>query len=98
MNQSNINLLDLPNEILFIILKKLDNIDVLYSLYGINNERLDIFLEDGVFTNTLNLATTSSITDLKLHRFYTYILPRSHYCIKKINSQNNIYGTYSSCW
>ncbi|CAF3937609.1 unnamed protein product, partial [Rotaria sordida] len=45
---------------------KLDNIDVLYSLFGINNERLDILVQDDVFTNTLNLATTLSITDVKL--------------------------------
>ncbi|CAF4571528.1 unnamed protein product [Rotaria sp. Silwood2] len=32
MYRSNVHLLDLPNEILFIILKNLDNIDVLYAL------------------------------------------------------------------
>ena len=42
MNQCNINLLDLPNEILLIILKKLDNMDVLYSLLDVDNQRLDI--------------------------------------------------------
>ncbi|CAF2666240.1 unnamed protein product [Rotaria sp. Silwood2] len=83
MKQSDINILDLPNEILLIILNKLDNIDVLYSLFGINNKRLDILLEDDVFTNTLNLVTTSSITDLKLDRFCIYILPRIDHCIKK---------------
>ncbi|CAF1202954.1 unnamed protein product [Rotaria sordida] len=41
MNKSHVNLLDLPNELLFIILNKLDNIDVLYSLFSINNKRLD---------------------------------------------------------
>ncbi|CAF1387174.1 unnamed protein product [Rotaria sordida] len=84
MNQSNIHLLDLPNEILLIILKKLDNIDVLYSLFGINNERLDNLVQEDVFTNTLNFARTSSITDNKLDQFCTYILPQSHHCIKKL--------------
>jgi hypothetical protein len=84
MNRSDIDLLDLPNEILLIILKKLDNIDVLYSLFGINNRRLDILVQGDAFTNTLNLATKSSITDFKLDRFRTYILPRSHHCIKKL--------------
>jgi hypothetical protein len=37
MNQSNTGLLDLPNEILTISLKKLKNVDVLYSLLDINN-------------------------------------------------------------
>ncbi len=50
MNQSDIHFLDLSNEILLIILKKLDNIDVLYSLFGINNKRLDILAQDDVFS------------------------------------------------
>jgi hypothetical protein len=84
MNRSDINLLDLPNEILLIILKNLDNIDVLYSLFGINSNRLDILVQEDLFINTLNLATMSSITDFKLHRFCTSILPRIHHSIKKL--------------
>ncbi|CAF3412322.1 unnamed protein product [Rotaria sp. Silwood2] len=84
MNQLDIHLLDLPNEILIIILKKLDNVDVLYSLFGINNERLDILVQDDVFTNTLNFERVSSITDDKLDRFCTSILPQIHRCLKKL--------------
>ena len=84
MNRSDINFLDLPNEMLLIILKKLDNIDVLYSLFGINNKRLDILVHDGVFTNNFNFVTTSSITDEKFDRFCTSILPRTHHCVKKL--------------
>ncbi|CAF3324955.1 unnamed protein product [Rotaria sp. Silwood2] len=84
MNQLDIHLLDLPNEILIIILKKLDNVDVLYSLFGINNERLDILVQDDVFTNTLNFERVSSITDHKLDRFCTSILPKIHRCLKKL--------------
>ncbi|CAF3801159.1 unnamed protein product [Rotaria sordida] len=83
MNQSDIHLLDLPNEILIIILKKLDNIDVLYSLFGINNERLDILVQDDVFINILNFVKTSFI-DSKLDRFCTVILPQKHHCVKKL--------------
>ncbi|CAF4086302.1 unnamed protein product, partial [Rotaria magnacalcarata] len=73
---SDINFLDLPNEMLLIILKKLDNIDVLYSLFGINNKRLDILVQDDEFTNNRNFVTTSSITDdEKFDRFSTSILP-----------------------
>jgi hypothetical protein len=39
------NLLDLPNEILHRILKNLENIDVLYSLLGIDNQRLNIIVK-----------------------------------------------------
>ncbi|CAF3436417.1 unnamed protein product [Rotaria socialis] len=84
MNRSGANLLDLPDEVLFIILKKLHNIDVLYSLFGINNKRLDILVEDGMFTNILNFGRTSSIIDKKLDRFYTTILPRIHYSVKNL--------------
>jgi len=84
MNQSNVHLLDLPNEVLLIILKKLDNIDVLYSFFGINNERLDTLVKDGIFNNILNLVKTSSIPDNKLDQFCTYILPRNHNYIKKL--------------
>src|SRR5690349_6876912 len=84
MNRSDIHLLDLPNEILLIILHKLDNIDVLYSLFGINNKRLDILIKDDIFTNILNFVRTSSITPMKLDRFCTYILPQIHHSIKKL--------------
>ena len=96
MNQSEIQLLDLPNEILLIILKKLDNIDALYSLFGINNERLDILLEDDVFTNTLNFVST--VDHLVLDRFCISRLPRIFHNVKKTDSRNNVFGTYSSCW
>jgi hypothetical protein len=84
MNQSNIHLLDLPNEILIIILRKLDNIDVLYSLFGIRNKRIDPLIEDNVFINILDFTKISSIIDLKLNRFCTSILPQKHHSIKKL--------------
>ena len=84
MNQSDIHILDLPNEILLIIMKKLDNIDVLYSLFGINNKRLDILVEDDVFTSILNFTRISSITDVKFDRFCSSILPAINQSIKKL--------------
>ncbi|CAF4475667.1 unnamed protein product, partial [Rotaria magnacalcarata] len=74
MNQLEIHLLDLPNEILIIILKKLDNIDVLYSLFGINNRRLHTLVQQDVFTNILNFIRISAITDSKLGRYWNNIL------------------------
>lgn len=82
MNQPVIQLLDLPDEILLTILKKLDNIDVLYSLLGINNERLDILAQEKIFSNTLQFVSTSLnenislIADSVLDRLCTYALPR----------------------
>ncbi|CAF1406662.1 unnamed protein product [Rotaria sordida] len=85
MNQSSVNLLDLPNEILFNILKKLENTDVLYSLFDINNEQLDNIVQEETFSNTLNFALTvhnTTIIDSVLDRFCNYILPQIHYNVK----------------
>jgi len=61
MNQSNVGLLDLPNEILLIILKKLNNMHVLYSLLAVDNQRLDILAQENTFTNTLNFGSFCSL-------------------------------------
>jgi hypothetical protein len=53
-----IHLLHLPNEILFTILKKLDNMNVLYSLIVIGSARLDLLAQDKIFTNTLNFVSS----------------------------------------
>jgi hypothetical protein len=90
MNQSNVGLLDLPNEILLIILKKLDNMDVLYSLLDVDNQRLDIIAQENIFTNTLNFVLTtftndiSSISDTIVDRFCKDILPRIHHNVKSL--------------
>lgn len=88
MSQRDINLLDLPNEILFNILKKLNNMDVLYSLLDINNQRLHIIAQDKIFTNVLNFISllspndSSSISNRKLDRFCFEILPQIHHNVK----------------
>ncbi|CAF2179596.1 unnamed protein product [Rotaria magnacalcarata] len=80
MSQSNVHLLDLPTEILLNILRKLNNIDVLYSLLDINNGRLDIFAHEKTFTNILNFVRTDNIA--LIDRFWIYILPRINHNIK----------------
>lgn len=90
MNQSNVGLLDLPNEILLIILKKLDNMDVLYSLLDVDNERLDIIIQENTFTNTLNFVLKTltddifSLTDSTVDRFCKNILPRIDQNVKSL--------------
>jgi hypothetical protein len=92
MKQSNVELLDLPNEILLIILKKLHNMDVLYSLLDVYNRQLDIIAQENIFTNTLNFVlTTSTLTDdvvslpdTIVARFCTNILPRIDHNIKSL--------------
>lgn len=90
MNQSNIGLLDLPSEILLIILKKLDNMDVLYSLLGVNNQSLDVIIQENTFTNITNFTLTTSTSDIIslpdpiVDRFCISILPRIHYNVKTL--------------
>ena len=90
MHQSNIEFLDLPNDILFIILKKLDQMDVLYSLFDVDNQRLNTIIQDKIFTRTLDftLATPADdilcIPDPILNRFCIDILPKIDYNIKSL--------------
>ncbi|CAF3286006.1 unnamed protein product, partial [Rotaria sp. Silwood2] len=44
-----VELNDLPDEILLMILKKLNSISLLYSLIGVN-KRLDTIVRDPIFT------------------------------------------------
>ena len=87
MNFRHMNLLDLPSEILLLILKKLNNIDVLYSMFGIDHQH-DILLTDNTFTNTLNFVLTTTNDDITpfpdgtINRFCKNILPKIDQSIK----------------
>jgi hypothetical protein len=74
-----IQLNDLPDEILMMILKKLHNSDVLYSLIGVD-KRLDTIVKDSIFTNNLILTTSfnglNQFTDTIADRFCLEILPK----------------------
>ena len=79
MNQDDVHLLDLPNEILLIILQKLNSLDVLYSFFDMSNERLNILVQDKIFSNTLNfefIDNDSPSDRLQLDRLCVDILPR----------------------
>ncbi|CAF2986919.1 unnamed protein product [Rotaria socialis] len=85
MNQSSVQLLDLPDEVLLNILKKLDNVDVLYALLGIDNERLNSLAREETFSKTLSLVSiihNTTMVDSILDRFFNYILPQIHDNVK----------------
>ena len=66
------------------ILKNINNIDVLYSLFEISNKQLEVLAQDDVYSNTFNSARMpSSLTDGKLGISCTYILRSKHYSIKR---------------
>ncbi|CAF1083285.1 unnamed protein product [Rotaria magnacalcarata] len=81
MNHSTVNILTLCDEILVAIFNKLNNIDVLHSLIGVNRE-LDRLARDITFTQSLDLVAISSNKDNDsrnnsiLDRFCFDILPR----------------------
>ena len=95
MSQSNLHLLDLPNELLLIILNKVGNVNALYSLFGSINERFDSLLQDNVFTKTLHLIKisstcdySSSLDDSILNRFCSDILPKIHHNVKHLTLES----------
>ncbi|CAF4057649.1 unnamed protein product, partial [Rotaria sp. Silwood1] len=109
MNQSNLHLLDLPNELLFIILNKFGNVNALYSLLGRINERFDSLLQDNVFTKTLHLIKISStydyissFDDSILNRFCSGILSKIHHNVKHLTLESKsmkrilLCGNYSN--
>lgn len=82
MSQLHMTLLDLPTEILLYIFRKLNNIDVLYSLFNVDSQRLDPVLRDETFTKTLNFVLSMRnddflpVDELILNRYCIDILPK----------------------
>ena len=85
---------DFSDEILLIILKNLDNDQVLYSLMGVN-QRLNTFVHDSLFTNHLTLINrsvtniVSPLSERVLHRFSSQILPEIHHQIQWLNIESS---------
>jgi hypothetical protein len=94
MEHSLVQLSNLPDEILMIIFKKLSNIDVLYSLMGIN-ARFDNIVCDSIYTSALTLIEYSSdcfvypLSDAMLDRFCSQILSRIRLKIKRLHIESS---------
>ncbi|CAF4162050.1 unnamed protein product [Adineta steineri] len=94
MNDSTIQLNDLPDEILMMILEKLWNIRVLYSLIGINR-KLDRITCDPVFTRYLQLMngishnSVGQLPEIVLNRFCSDILPKIHRHIRRLDLESS---------
>ncbi|CAF4454937.1 unnamed protein product [Rotaria magnacalcarata] len=80
MKYSCVELNDLPDEILLIIFKKLNNLEVLYSFQGFN-ERFNKIIHDSMFTSRLSFPQLSFkkcikkfSSDIILNRFCSQIL------------------------
>jgi hypothetical protein len=83
MTHSNLHLLDLPDEILLIIMSKISNLDVLHSFIGVS-KKLDRLARDIVHTRSIDFIGTISNDEIQslsnkiLDRFCQDILPRIH--------------------
>ncbi|CAF4581714.1 unnamed protein product [Rotaria sp. Silwood2] len=92
MVDSSIELNDLPDEILMMILKKLHNSDVLYSLIDAN-KRLDTIVKDSIFTNNLTLTTPfnglNQFPDTIIDRFCREILPKINTRIQSLSVESS---------
>jgi hypothetical protein len=79
MEYSFTQLNDLPNEILMIIFKNLNNRDVLYSFIDLN-KRFDTIINDTIIRKKLTLTSLNDssypFTDTIFDRFCLQILPK----------------------
>ncbi len=96
MNTSNknaINILDLPDEILFTILSKLNMVDVLYSLMDLNT-RFDRLILDSFYIHHLDLTGNTLLNDNSsadnplFDRIRKKILPQIHHKVNKLTVES----------
>jgi len=93
LNNNDLNILDLPDEILFIIFKKLNTTDLLHSLVNVNR-RFDRLALDSLYIRDLDMTDimtinslydqTSSIDTQILSKICSKILPRIHHQVHKL--------------
>jgi hypothetical protein len=90
MEYFNVQLDDLPDEILLIIFKKMSDVEVLYSLTDVN-QRLNKIVYDPVSTSHLTFSKGFSNNSISpssipmLDRFLFQILPKIHDKIKWVD-------------
>jgi hypothetical protein len=81
LNNNDIHILDLPDEMLLIILSKMDMIDVLYSLVDVN-KRFNQLVFDPVYIHHLDLTVKTSldhnlpVDNQFFNQIRTKVLPR----------------------
>jgi len=89
LDMNNYELLDLPDEILLIIIEKLQSFDVLYSVVGVN-KRLNNIAANVISRSNINLVKTSSTCSIRpldkseLDQLCLYTLPQMHHHIKSM--------------
>ena len=96
-NNNNLNILDLPNEILLIIFNKLNTIDALYSLVDVN-ERFDQLVLGSLDIRNLDMTSmtmksyydrTFSINNCILDRICEKSLPQIYHRLTKLTVEQD---------
>ncbi|CAF4344834.1 unnamed protein product [Rotaria socialis] len=96
-NNNQKNILDLPNEILFIIFKKLNMVDVLYSLVDVT-QRFDQIILNPLYICNLDMTTMTmkscfefiySIDNKVLDRICKTILHRIHHQVNELTVEQH---------
>jgi hypothetical protein len=96
-NKNNLNILDLPDEVLLIIFKKLITIDALYSLVNVN-KRFDRLVLNALHIRNLDTTNmviksyydrTFSISNNILSEICQKILPRIHHQLNELIVDQN---------
>ncbi len=96
-NNNNLNILDLPDEILLIIFNKLNTIDTLYSLVDVN-KRFDQLVLNSLRIHKLDTTNmviksyydrTFSMNNNVLSRISKKILPRIHHQLNELIIEQN---------
>jgi hypothetical protein len=96
-NNSQLNILDLPDEILLIIFNKLNMVDVLYLLVDIH-ERFNRLIFDPLYIRNLDMTImtfksifdhTFSIGNLVLDKICEKILPRIYHQVNKLTVEQH---------
>ncbi|CAF1345696.1 unnamed protein product [Rotaria sordida] len=94
MEHSYIQITDLPDELLIMIFKKLDNIQLLYSLIDVNI-RFNKILHVSNLTNRLTLLKwsvdnlISPLSDTVLDRFCKKIIPKIHHNVEWLGTESS---------
>jgi hypothetical protein len=91
-NNNHLNILDLPDEVLFLIFKELNTIDVFHSFVDVNR-RFDRLVLDSLYIRDLSMINIMNIDSLYdqtsidtqvLTRICEKILPRIHHHVQKL--------------
>jgi len=92
LSKNDMNILDLPDEMLFAIFKKMNMVDVFYSLVDVN-QRFHRLVLDSLYISHLNLTNQTLLNEKSptanqiLDRICEKILRRIHHKINKLTVQ-----------